>query len=235
MFQDGNILSTFRGPWGVRVEVDQSIVFLVGVLIYLSLGSGLLDGAIYALMLVLAIYLHELGHAWGCLVQGVPVRRVVLHGGGGFCEHAISPDRHSQELIVLMGPLVNLALWALSGVALFLVDLVFMNAMNSGGSLTYAYFVITDYIWLFGFINLMLFLYNIIPVQPLDGGKLLHLGLLRVLRSELAHRVTGGIGLVISLIYIPVAIYAYVDWGWILFFIPSPRAHYNMMRGNLAF
>ncbi len=235
MFQDGNTLTTFRGPWGVRVEIDQSILFLGGFLLYMSLDGGLLDGMIFAILLGGSIYLHELGHAWGCLVQGVPVRRVVLHGGGGFCEHAQSPSRRQDELIVLMGPLVNLALWAISGVLLFAAVLVLPGLLGASGPIG---FIAQEAIWwlsVFAWINLAFFVFNLIPVQPLDGGKLLHLALLRVLPSDLAQRVTGGVGLILSLIWIPAAIFAYVYWGWILFFIPSPRAHYHMMRGNLVF
>ncbi len=235
MFNQGNTLISFRGPWGVRIEVDQSILFLGGFLVYMSLDSGPFDGLIFALIIGVSIYLHELGHAWGCLVQGVPVRRVVLHGGGGFCEHARSPDRRQQELIIAMGPLVNLALWALAGVALFLSDLMFLNRLATNSAATTAYYEITYWLWLFGWVNLALFIFNLIPVQPLDGGKLLHLALLRVLPGTLAQRTTGAIGLILSLLWIPAAIYVYLTQGWILFFIPSPRAHYNMMRGNLAF
>ena len=59
-------------------------------------------------ILIGSIYLHELGHAWGCLIQGVPVRRVMIYGGGGFCEPTRSSTRYEQELIVAMGPIVNL-------------------------------------------------------------------------------------------------------------------------------
>ncbi len=235
MFQNGNILTQFRGPWGVRVEIDQSILFLGGFLLYMSLNGGLFDGMIFALILILSIYLHELGHAWGCIVQGVPVRRVVLHGGGGFCEHARSPDRKQQELIVLMGPLVNLALWALSGVLTYLAVLVLPVLVGFDGPMAFISYEILSWLYLFGWVNIMLFFFNILPVQPLDGGKLLHLGLLRLLPATTAHRATGAIGLLFSILWIPAAIYAYLTMGWILFFIPSPRAHYNMMRGNLAF
>lgn len=235
MFQNGNTLTTFRGPWGVRIEIDQSFLFLCGFLLYMSLNGGLIDGLIFALVLGGSIYLHELGHAWGCLVQGVPVRRIVLHGGGGFCEHAHSPDARQQELIVLMGPLVNLAIWALSGVAMFVSILLLPGLLGANPAVSYVVIEVISWISLIGWVNLALFGFSLLPVQPLDGGKLLHLGLLRLMPPDVAHRVTGGIGFFLSVIWIPAAIYVYVFWGWILFFVPSIRGHYNMMRGNLAF
>ena len=108
----------FIGPFGVPVQVGRSLLLLP--LIFISFGGGLTsmayDMAIVA-MLIGSIFLHELGHAGGCLVQGVPVRRIMIHGGGGFCEHARSPSYTEQELIVAMGPIVNLAIWALASLA----------------------------------------------------------------------------------------------------------------------
>ena len=52
-------------------------------------------------MWCIAKALHEMGHAWGALVQGVPVRRIMLHGGGGFCERARSATAREDELIVI--------------------------------------------------------------------------------------------------------------------------------------
>ncbi len=235
MFENGNAIAQFRGPWGVRVEIDQSILLLIGLFIYISLGGNLLEVLIFAAMLVGSIFLHELGHAWGCVVQGVPVRRVVIHGGGGFCEHATSTQPRQEELITAMGPLVNLAIWALCGILSWLVW-TFLPAMF-GPNIGMAFFAIEllHYVALLGWINLALFAFNLIPVQPLDGGKLFHLLTLRLLSQHLAQRVTGAVGLVFSLIWIPAAIYVYVTFGFLLFFLPSPRAHYRMMRGDLVF
>ena len=227
MFRNDTVLFQFIGPMGVRVEVGQSLAMLVAFLVLLS-GGDLVSGLIFAGLLVLAIFLHELGHAWGCVVQGVPVRRIMLHGGGGFCERARSATRSEDELIVLMGPLVNLGLWALSSLGLWALWLA-MPFPPSAFLLELSYALS-----LFAFLNIALFIFNLIPVQPLDGGKLLHLQMLRFVTPGAAHRITGRIGLVLSILWIPTAIVAYVNYGWILFFFPSIPAHYRMARGQLA-
>lgn len=212
---------------GVRVEIGQSIVFLLGFIAIFS-GGDLTGGLTFAGLLLCAIFLHELGHAWGCMVQGIPVRRIMLHGGGGFCEPARSASATQQELIVAMGPIVNLALWAIASLAQWAMwDTIVANP---------SFFMVELYLalGLFAFLNLALFIFNMIPVQPLDGGKLLHLMLLRVLEPDAAHRVTGRVGLVLSILWVPAAILAYTTYGWILFFIPSIPAHYRMARGQLA-
>lgn len=234
MFKSGNTIGAFRGPWGVRVEIDQSLLMLAGLLVYLSLGSSILTGVIFAAMLVASIFLHELGHAWGCLVQGVPVRRVVLFGGGGFCEHARSPSARADEFIVAMGPVVNLGLWAISGVASWALMTWFMaDPMRAVGNFQLI-FEINYYLAVFGWINLALFAFNLIPVQPLDGGKLFHHLMLRFMPLNAAHRATGAVGLVMSILWFPLAIWGFFTYGLILFFFPSPRAHYRMMKGDLS-
>ncbi|MEL7183640.1 MAG: site-2 protease family protein, partial [Pseudomonadota bacterium] len=109
--QNEQPIFTFRGPWGVPVEIAPSFFLLA--LIFVGIQPDI-HSVVFFGMVALAIFLHEFGHAWGALVQGQPVRRVVLYGGGGFCEYARAATPRERELMVAMGPLTNLALWALA-------------------------------------------------------------------------------------------------------------------------
>ena len=222
MFQTGPTLFSFRGLLGVPVEVSQSLVMLAGLLLVLSGFGNIIWVAILVAMLLTSIYLHELGHAWGCLVQGVPVRRIVLHGGGGFCEYARSARRNEQELIIAMGPIVNLALWALSSLGAWLIYSSPDMGLDTVGS----------YLFLFARINIALFVFNLLPVQPLDGGKLFQLGLLRFLPQSAAMRTAGAVGLVFAVLWWPALIYIYFTMGWLLLFAPPIMLHWHMARGT---
>ena len=79
MFANDTVIFQFTGPFAVRVEVGQSLGILV-LFIALMSGGNFINGLTFAAMLVAAIILHEFGHAVGCLVQGVPVRRVMITG-----------------------------------------------------------------------------------------------------------------------------------------------------------
>ena len=227
MLRDDNVIFQFTGPMGVRVEIGQSLGVLVAIIVLISSGH-FISSIIFAGLLILSIFLHEMGHAWGSIVQGVPVRRIMLHGGGGFCEGARSASARENELIVAMGPIVNLALWALASLAQW----VLLTTLD--GSSSEFLFQVYGYLGIFAFLNLALFIFNLIPVQPLDGGKLFHLMMLRVLPQDAAQRVTGRVGLLLSILWIPAAIAAWFHFGWILFFIPSIPAHYRMAKGELA-
>jgi len=216
MFNDSTSVFSFRGPFGVRVEIGSSMIMLV-VLIFM-LGRGDVTYALTIIgVLIGSIFLHELGHAWGCIVQGVPVRRIMLHGGGGFCEHAVSPSRHQQEFIVAMGPIVNLTIWAVGSLALNNLGLTGYVAWAVGLAVT---------------INFYLAIFNLLPIQPLDGGKLFQLGLMRVLPSIMATRIAGGVGLIFAILWIPMLIYVFMTFGFILFFFPPFRLHLDMLRAS---
>ena len=215
MFGNDTPIATFKGPFGVPVQIGGSIILLP--LIFLGFSGGtdtLVYDLIFVAILIVSIFLHELGHAWGCIVQGVPVRRIKIHGGGGFCEHARSPSYREQELIVAMGPIVNIAIWAVASMIFPLIE---------PGMLAWA-------IYWTGLINLFLAVFNMVPVHPLDGGKLFQLALLRFAPSATATRISGGVGLVFAVLWIPAMIWLFFTVGLVLFFFPSVRLHWQMFQ-----
>ncbi len=217
MFGSSNVIFQFRGVFGVPVHIGSSILFLV--LLFLSFGTSaaqLLYNTIFLAMIIGSIYLHELGHAWATLIQGIPVRRIMIYGGGGFCERTRSATPRQEELIVAMGPIVNLTIWAIASLIWpYMPEGLLMWAVN-----------------LLAWINLFLAIFNMIPVQPLDGGKLFHLLLLRFTSQALAMRIAGGVGLVISILWIPAMYLAYTKLGFLLFFFPPIGLHWRMMNGK---
>ena len=207
MLGKDSVIYSFAGPWGVRVELHSSLLMLGLVLIGFGGGGSLQDlyyDIVFVAIILASIYLHELGHAWGCLVQGIPVRRVVLYGGGGFCEHERSPSPYQSELIVAMGPIVNLTLWACASL---------LWPLMGEGDLAWAMYIVA-------YVNLFLALLNLLPVHPLDGGKLFELALMRVLPAATATRISGGVGLFIAVLWIPAMLISFLTIGLVLFFMP---------------
>jgi len=198
MFGNDQVLFVFHGPFGIRVEVHSSILML-GLLI-LAFGTQsaqqLLWGAVTVAILIVSIFLHEMGHALGTIVQGLPVRRIV-----------------------------NLILWSVASLlSNHLWDLAMAAEEAFGGAFYTTLFVLER----IAAINLFLAIFNLLPVQPLDGGKLLQLGLMRAVTPVTATRIAGGIGLVFAVLWIPAMIWMFFTIGWVLFFIPSIRQHYEM-------
>lgn len=231
MLHNDNVLFRFHGPFGIEVQIGSSMLWLAGLLVISSMNSinQLGSALIWIAMLIGSIFLHELGHGWACHVQRVPVRRIMLHGGGGFCERARSASVRQVEFITAMGPIVNLTIWAVTS----LLAWYFTPSWRLGGVYTPA----PKWVYWLDFaaqINILLFFFNMLPVQPLDGGKLLQLGLRRILPSGTASRLTGWIGFIFALLWFPIAIYMFFTLGWVLFFFPSIRMHWHMAKGRIA-
>ncbi len=214
MFSGSHPVFEFRGPWAIPIQIGASIIFLPLILIDLGGDArGLAYDVMFLVILLGSIFLHELGHAWGCLIQGVPVRRIVLSGAGGFCERSRSASRREEELIVAMGPIVTLVLWAVAGLVAPFVDDP----------------EIAWVLWTISSVNGFLAVLNLLPVHPLDGGKLLALALNRVFDARLATLLSGGVGLVTAVLWVPLMLYGFIEFGFILFFLPSVLLHWRML------
>ena len=160
---------------GVPVQVHGS---LVALLMAAVLGAGLLAGwrealrqGLWWLLLFGAVLLHELGHLAAARLLRVPVTAVVLWPMGGFTAVRLSPGRFRAELgIALAGPSVNLLLVLL---------IAGLGGWEGPGARWRPEVV-------FGWLNLLLGLFNLLPVFPMDGG--------RILRSALAMALGEGWG-----------------------------------------
>lgn len=221
----------FRGPFGVPVDIDAALIQLIMLIV---LAVGVLRGdMVYALMVIgmitLSIFLHELGHALAAVAQRVHVNRIVLHGFGGYCSHAGAGPRQ-QLVIVLGGPLVNLALWLIAG---WLAEEFADTRATDQGLIA----VDTQLSYMLGFfaqINLLLLIFNMLPVLPLDGGRTFFLCLWYFMSRDLAMRITGLVGLIIAILWIPAAILLFFTAGMILLFFPSIRENWRRFKGEQA-
>jgi Zn-dependent protease len=127
---------------------------------YPSLGWNVLE----YLALFLIVMLHEYGHALACRQVGGTANRIVLWPLGGLA-YVNPPARPGPTLwSIAAGPLVNLAL---------LIILSVLGVLNR--SLGWAEtmpnaHVLLRSVWL---INLVLLVFNMLPIYPLDGGQIL--------------------------------------------------------------
>lgn len=116
-----------------------------------------LVGAATAIMLFASVLLHELGHSVVALRYRIPVRSITLFLFGGVAEIGAEPPSAKAEfLIAIAGPLVSLAL------------AVIFYSMEPTVSGVEPLLGLAKYV---AYINLALFLFNLIPGYPLDGGR----------------------------------------------------------------
>ena len=140
---------------GVRLKVHPLLLLLA--LVYVWLGLGL-----EVLLVLKAVLLHELAHLVAARSLQVTVEEVELlpFGGQAKVEDFTGLDPEKETIIAVTGPACSLTLAA---VFYFLTPYL---------SMAKAEFFTT--------VNLFLGLFNLLPVLPLDGG--------RILRAQLSRR-----------------------------------------------
>ena len=136
---------------GFPVEVNLSFLLMLGV-VFLWLGG--LAGVFVVCVTFGSVLLHELGHALVARQLGVPVSGIELHFFGGAAKMVAMPKKANHEVaIAAAGPAVSLAL---AGVGLGLGIVLHVPLLA-----------------LFGWINLVIAGFNLIPALPMDGGRIL--------------------------------------------------------------
>jgi len=156
------------------------------------------------LALFLIVMLHEFGHALACRQVGGTANRIVLWPLGGVA-YVNPPERPGATLwSIAAGPLVNVA---------FLVILYALGVLNRTTGWADAIPNAHPFLHTLWLLNLVLLIFNLLPIYPLDGGQILRsllwFGLGRA-RSLMAATVIGFIG-VAGLI----ALTVYTRDGWL--------------------
>jgi Zn-dependent protease len=143
---------------GFPIRVNLTFLVLLGV-VFLWMGGT--SGLLVALLAFGSVLLHELGHAVMARRLGVRVASIELHFFGGAAKMADLPPSPGHEIaIAAAGPAVS---FALAGFGHALAAMTGLHGMA-----------------IFGWVNLLLGAFNLVPAFPTDGG--------RILRALLARR-----------------------------------------------
>ena len=172
------------GTWfGVSVQV--SLLFLLIIPAFCIHLGGVRTGLTFSLILFLSVLLHEFMHVLAARLTGGFGDTVQITPFGGLAMCHPAPTLSSQLWTPASGPLSNLALCLITAVPLWqLGDLwsafnpfEFPEVSLSGHGL------LPGLTMLVFKANWLLVLINLIPVHPLDGG--------RILLTWLSHRMDG--------------------------------------------
>lgn len=145
--------------FGIPIRLHISLLILIGVIGLLS-GSSFFISILFAVGLFGSVALHELGHSLVARKKGGYIHEIVLYPFGGAAKISNIPTRPQDEIAVaLAGPAVSLVL----AILLQLSSIDFINSL--------------------GRLNGMLFIFNILPVFPMDGGRVFR-ALLSMKRSR---------------------------------------------------
>lgn len=177
--------------FGVDVVVHWTFLFLPPLIIWYALRLGESPG-IVALRLVLvvlvvfSVLVHEMGHVLAARALNIPTRRILLTPLCGLAVLERSPATPRGEVFVaLSGPVAN---GMVAGLAA-LVGWIAGTSMEMTERVLDLH-LLTAVFW----INVALFLLNLVPLFPMDGGRILRALLCRVLSPPEATRLAARIG-----------------------------------------
>lgn len=163
----------FRFKWfGVSITVDAFLPIALAVICWVLAkryfpGVVFLNdathywilGGIGSFALLLSILFHEVGHAFSAKILQIPIERIHIYLFGGMVELRHRPLIPNQEFFVSMAGPIASGLLALIG----FIILTILNPQTQALFYFSVHFI--------SYMNLLLAVFNLIPVFPLDGGR----------------------------------------------------------------
>jgi Zn-dependent protease len=180
------------------------LIALPFIMNWFSEPSGLMR-LIGAIGLFASVALHELGHSVVAQAKGGHILEIVLYPFGGAAKISNIPVKPLDEILVaLAGPAVSLLL-GIIGIIL-------------GIRILYAYPDINynPLILELGIINMVLFVFNLFPVFPMDGGRVLRATLATKKSRVEATRIAATIGKYFCIFFV---VYGLLKMNFFLAFI----------------
>jgi Zn-dependent protease len=182
---------------GIRIGVDGTWFAMLFLLIFLLSGSfrdalhssddvAYMTTVVTVLLFFGSLIVHELGHAFAARRAGIQVQRIELFLFGGTTYMSRDAQTPAEEFkIAAAGPLGTLLFVALC----FAIDLALVgphrliHAVELDGTVQITP-VLLALSWLLP-MNVLIFVFNIVPAYPLDGGRIARALIWRVTGDKL--------------------------------------------------
>jgi Zn-dependent protease len=184
---------------GIPIYVHWTFLILIAWLVYGHWAAGhdvstTLEGVGFVLSIFGCVVLHELGHALTARRFGISTADITLLPIGGVARMERIPENPAQELAVaLAGPMVNLVI-----VGALLVAGV---RPPSDGANDSQFLVQAQFLPKLLVVNAFLFLFNLLPAFPMDGGRVLRALLAMRMDYARATRSAASIGQFVAIVF----------------------------------
>lgn len=180
---------------GIRIYIHWSFWWLTLYVLISGLGDGFRN-AISSVGFLFAVFgcvfLHELGHAFSGRWFRVPTQDITLLPIGGLARMGSIPAGPKAEFVIaICGPLVNVAIAVL-------LYLFFPIKIPDAGGFSISELSPPTQMFL---VNVMLAVFNMLPVYPMDGGRILRALLQFVVSRRTAVLWTSRLGQVLAILF----------------------------------
>ena len=211
---------------GIRVRIH--ILFILYILYSLIESAGAAtkwqmpigDCVSYTLRYLMvvfgSIFLHELGHCYACRKVGGTADEVLMWPLGGLA--FVSPPRTpwAEFITVVFGPLVNVAMFLIAAALLgFNVN---WNPMNFFHAAPLSWGDGRGWLLLTFQFNVINVMFNLIPMYPMDGGRLFQCAIWSRLGYHRATMIACTVGMVMAIL---MGLFGVVSQRWMLLTIAT--------------
>lgn len=223
----GGSLKLFRFA-GIQVYLHFSwfIVAALEMTQFASRYHSPIWGLLEYLALFFIVLLHEFGHAFACRQVGGQADRIVLWplGGIAFVNPPARPGAYLWSIAA--GPLVNVLLFPVFS----LLGFVALQAQWRLSDPDLYHFIGT--LW---YTNLVLLIFNLVPIYPLDGGQIVRALLWFKIGPIRSLKVASVIGFIGAVAFAAVAFWLQSIWLGILAFFIFMQAQAGWRQARVAF
>lgn len=220
-----------RAP--IRAHIGFGLIALLLVLPYVM--HGRVGMAFCGFLTVFAsILIHELAHAEMGRRCGVTAQRIDLDFFGGVVTFwARASTMRKQFAITLAGPLSNLAIAIVCYALMHLVAEPYLPTMNVNGQVLWNHRAgpgfIEGALKFAAYLNTALFVINMLPAYPLDGGKLAWMAIANWTNAQRATLVVSALGTVLGALTFVVLILTVLA-GWPVWTPPSFTVNWEALK-----
>ncbi|HNU55412.1 MAG TPA: site-2 protease family protein [Flavobacteriales bacterium] len=194
---------------GIQVFLHWTFLLLPAYIALTGVSEGsswpVIASDIGQILIVFAcVVLHEFGHALTAARFGVATRDITLLPIGGVASLERMPEEPRQEFwITVAGPMVNLLIAGIAFLVLAVMGLAQLTTELFGDISSW-----TGVLTFLVVANISLFLFNLIPAFPMDGGRILRSALGMWLPRPRATRIATVIGRILAVGFVGYGLYS---------------------------
>ena len=215
---------------GIRLELHATFLLLVAWYLWTGFQEAGMETvgtrSLTLLLVFTTVVLHELGHCVAARRYGIDVPRIVILPIGGMAQFSRMPREPRQEFVITAaGPAVN-----------FAIVLLMLLAPGYDPDRLLATLEIRNHLDLLFLANLAMGLFNLLPVFPMDGGRLFRAAMASRLPYLTSTRIAFQVAKVLAFAGMAFFLYHHHYLGVVLlgFVFVAGRLEYHHIRDSEA-